>query len=431
MTIALFLCYIRFVFMGYAKATTKYDVIVIGGGAAGMMTAAVAAQRGKNVLIIEKNNELGKKLKITGGGRCNITNAEQDIHAFLKIYGSAQKYLYSMFSQFDNNDTFEYFESRGLPLVIEARKRCFPQTQKAFDVFKVLFDELKKYSVDIKYDELVIGFASNNGSIQKVITKKGEYSAESFVLATGGTSRPETGSTGDGFEWMRKLGHTVPKPTPDIVPLKVKEQWVKDISGTSLSFMKIRFLQEGKEYFQKTGKVLFTHFGLSGPLILNSAKQVKDLLHNGDVIVHIDMYPHTDLGNLDADIAKQLREHANKDFGNVLKELVPAGIQKAFEKILREDFLKTKCHSITKDMRKEFVTFLKALPLTVIDLMGFDRAVVADGGVDINEIDMRTMRSKKVENLFIVGDMLHINRPSGGYSLQLCWSSGYVAAQNV
>ena len=408
-----------------------FDVIVIGGGASGMMAAGQAAKRGKKVLLLEKNRSLGEKLKISGGGRCNITNNERDVRAFLQNYGQASDFLFSAFSKFGVNDTFSFFESLDLPLVVQARNRVFPYTEKAFDVFNTLRKNLEKNGVVIKTNHIVTGFKFRNGKIESVETSQGIIKAKSFILATGGVSHPETGSTGDGFKWLRKLGHSVKEPTPTIVPLAVEESWIKTLAGVSLTFMKITFFLEGKRQFLKTGKVLFTHFGLSGPLILNSASAVGELLKNGIVTARIDTYPDTDLGSLDHKIVKVFDQFKNNELKTAFKEIVPKGTNKAIETLLPEiNFLK-RVHSVTREERKKIVNLLKALPVTITDLMGNDRAVSADGGVILTEVDMRAMRSNLVENLYITGDLLHINRPSGGYSLQLCWTTGYVAGNSV
>lgn len=411
-----------------------YDVIVIGGGAAGMMAVARAKELGKKVLLLEKNAKLGEKLKITGGGRCNVTNAEFDTRQLLKNYGKAENFLYSPFSQFGVKETFEFFEKLNLPLVIQARKRAFPYTEKAHDVFRVLDQYIKGKDITIKTNSQVNKFLiEKSKQINKIIGVKVEntvYTAKSYILATGGMSHPETGSTGDGFKWLSDLGHTIKAPTPTIVPLATKESWVKNLSGVSLSFMKITFYLEGVKKFSKTGKLLFTHFGISGPLILNSAGKVNDLLYEGVVTAKIDTYPDTNEGDLEKKIIKVFDENKNKMFKNILDEIVPHGTIPAFLDILKNISPDTKVHSITKENRKSIVSLLKALPITITGLMGFDRAVVADGGVSLEEIEMKTMQSKVIPNLYIVGDLLHINRPSGGYSLQICWTSGYIAGSN-
>lgn len=412
------------------KTSGDYDVIVIGGGASGMFSAIHAAQKGKNVLILEKNDRLGNKLSITGGGRCNITNAETDTHTFLKNFGDKAKFLYSPYSQFSNADTCNFFEKNKMPIVVEARKRAFPKTQSAESVRTLFENLLKEAGVTIHTKTGVLGFRHKDGVITGVETNSGIYSATNYILATGGMSHPETGSTGDGFKWLAELGHSVSAPTPSIVPLKVKESWVHKISGTSLSFMKITFfVKNGNSLikkFYKKGKILFTHFGISGPLILNSATRVADILHEGAVVAAIDMYPDTDEGALEAKLLNIFDTNKNKLFKNVIDECVPHGLSQT---ILDLEIIEpeTKVHSISREQRKTLVSKLKAMPMTITGLMGYEKAVVADGGVPLEEVDTKTMRSKIISNLFITGDLLHINRPSGGYSLQLCWTTGYVA----
>lgn len=395
------------------------------------MAAGTAAAHGKRVLILEKNKVLGQKLNITGGGRCNVTNAEDDVRALLKHYGKAEHFLYSSFAQFGVADTFTFFESRGLPLVVQARKRAFPHTERAPDVCNVMKEYVK--GCTILTGKSVQKILINDGSITGVQVGKDTYTASSYILATGGMSHPETGSTGDGFGWLTNLGHSVKQSTPTIVPLATREPWSKVLSGTSLSFMKITFFADGKKAFTKTGKVLFTHFGLSGPLILNSAGKVADLLqYGGKVTATIDAYPDTDLGPLEDKVIKLLDVNKNKMLKNVLGTIVPEGMAPGIQLLLEKDInFETKVHSISREDRNKIVRTLKALPLTITNLMGYDRAVVADGGVMLEEIDTKTMRSKKIPNLYVTGDLLNITRPSGGYSLQLCWTTGYVAGMNA
>ena len=408
-----------------------FDVIVVGGGASGMMAAGRAAERGKRVLLIEKNKLLGEKLRISGGGRCNITNAEYDVHALLGKYGSAEHFLYSPFSQYGVEDTFSFFERLGLPLVVQARKRAFPNTEKANDVCEALKAYMKKSGVTIQANSAVKKILHDGTRVTGVATAAGTFTAESYILATGGMSHPETGSTGDGFGWLSDLGHTIKKPTPTIVPISVSDSWVHMLSGTSLSFMKITFFLEGVKQFSKTGKVLFTHFGLSGPLILNSAGKIGGLLEGGQVTARIDAYPDTDIGALDKSITKIFDASKNKMLKNIFKEVVPEGIAPGVMSLLPDIDFDTKVHSITKEERRRIVDTLKALPVHVTGLMGYDRAVVADGGIVLDEIDTKTMRSKLFSNLAVTGDLLHITRPSGGFSLQLCWTTGYVAGSNA
>lgn len=396
-----------------------------------MMAAAVAASRGRKVLLLEKNPQLGEKLKISGGGRCNITNAEEDVRKLLAKYGDAEQFLYSAFSQFGMKDTFTFFEERNLPLVVEARKRAFPASQKASDVFRTLLKYIEEGKVTILPKTKVSRIIAEGKRVVGVRAGQTTYTADSYILATGGTSRPETGSTGDGFGWLKALGHTVAAASPNIVPLKVRETWVRELSGVSLSFMKITFFAEGKKAFSEKGKLLFTHFGLSGPLILNASRRVSDLLEGGRVTAYIDCFPDTDEGTLEARILGVFDIHKNKMLKNVFDEIAPHGMHATLlTRVLNMD-PDTKVHSVTKEDRKQMVQTLKALPLTITDLMGFDRAVVANGGVSLLDVDMRTMRSRHFENLYITGDLLDITRPSGGYSLQLCWTTGFVAGTNA
>lgn len=409
----------------------QFDVVVIGGGASGMMAAIVAAQSGKRVVILEKNKTLGRKLDITGGGRCNITNAEFDTKKLLAVYGEAAPFLHSPFSQFSVQDTFDFFESRGMPLVVQALKRVFPKSEKATDVTNLLKHELEKLGVNIQTQTSVKKLLQDGNVITSVETTKGAFTGASYILATGGLSHPETGATGDGFLFLKELGHTVKDPTPSIVPLAVSDEWVHKLAGISVNDVKITFMLDGKKSFSKIGRIMFTHFGLSGPTILNSASKVADLFYSGSVTSLIDLFPSKDTGILEKDVIELFDTNKNKNLRTVFKELVPIGTASVLETHFPNiDFTK-KVHSVTKDERKHIVRLLKALPVTITGLMGFDRAVVADGGISLPEVDTKTMRSKKIDNLYITGDLLDINRPSGGYGLQLCWTTGYVAGKNA
>ncbi len=405
----------------------KWDVIVVGGGAAGMMAAGRAGERGKRVLLLEKNNCLGEKLKITGGGRCNITNAEFDVHLLLKQYGKAASFLFSPFSQFGVQSTFDFFQSKGLPLIIQAGKRAFPNTERALDVYKVLEKYVREGSVTIKTGAKTSRIMKESGKVIGIATRECVYEADAVVLATGGSSQPETGSTGDGFKWLRDIGHTVHMPTPSIVPLAVSEASIHMLKGVSVSQAKITFFLNGKKQFSRKGDLLFTHFGISGPVVLNSSGAVGDLLHAGTVTAIIDFFPESNERDLDDRIKALFEQHKNKTLKNIFSHIAPQQLLSCMQGVGGE----TKVHSVTKEQRKILVCTLKMLPLTITRLMGLDRAVVVDGGIDLREVHNRTMRSTLYVNLYIVGDLLHINRPSGGYSLQLCWTTGWVAGNSV
>lgn len=411
--------------------STTYDVIVIGGGPAGMMTAGRAAELGAHVLLIEKNEKPGKKLLITGGRRCNVTNAEFDNRKLLEKFKGKGKFLFSAFSQFSVSDALEFFHSHGMPTVIEEGQRVFPKSGRAQSVWNVLHDQMKKKRVTILTDSPCNGFVLKSGHIVGVKLLNGDVlHARSYVLATGGMSRPETGSTGEGLTWLEKIGHTVSKPNPALVPIRTKEAWAHKLSGLAYKDAKVSLFQNGVLQYARIGKILFTHVGLSGPLILNMSKDIGELLTYGPVGAVIDLFPKEDQGTLDKRIQEIFRIHQNKKIKNVLGEITEKALAQAIPSILQlpED---KEVNNITRDERLRIVKFLKAIPLTPTGLLGIEKAVVTSGGVVLEEVDFKTMRSRIHENLYLVGDVLDIDRPSGGYSLQLCWTTGFVAGTHV
>lgn len=409
-----------------------HDVIIIGGGASGMMCAGILARKGVRVLLIEKNRELGRKLAITGGGRCNITNADFDIRSFLSHYKDASKYLYSPFSKFSAEDTIRYFEERGLPIVIEARKRAFPASQRATDVVATLKKDLREKNVTILTQTPVRSLIIEGGAVKGVLlADSSAHRAQYVVLATGGTAAPDTGATGDGFKMLEAIGHTISKPSPNIVPLKTNAPWVHKLSGSTCSFMELKFSQNGKVMLKKKGKILFTHFGISGPLVLNLSHDVAELLKHGPVHASVNLFPDTNEGDLDARVVKLFDQNKNKKLRNVLPELLLKSIAHAVIHLAGDELAEKSVHSITKDERKRLVRTMQGMGFEIVGTMGLDRAVIADGGLALDEVDFTVMTSRKFQNLYVLGDMLHINRPSGGFSLQLCWTTAWVAAHDL
>ena len=411
---------------------TKFNTVVIGGGPSGMICAGFAGSKGKKVLLLEKNFSLGEKLKLTGGGRCNITNAEFDLEIFLDNFLNSKKFLYSPFSKFGVQDTFDFFESLNLPLVIEARKRAFPETQNAKDVVSALTKFMKQNNVTVKNNSEVRSISENNGRIESITLSSGErISAKNFVLATGGLAAPQTGSTGDGFNFLQELGHSIAKPEPNIVPLKTSAKWVHNLSGLSWSFMKISFIQDDKVKLEKTGKILFTHFGVSGPLILNISNQVSALFKNGKVMASIDLFPDTTLEDLDKKILKLFNNNQNNKLKNILPEIIFKKFSIEILNLPDVNLSERIINSISKDERKNLVAKLKNLTFPITGTLGFFEAVNISGGINPKEINFSNMTSKKFPNLYVLGDLIDIHKPSGGFALQLCWTMGAVAGKDI
>ena len=406
-----------------------WDVVVIGGGPAGMMSAGRASELGAKVLLLEKNDSLGKKLLITGGGRCNVTNAQFDTRKLLAKFKGNDQFLFSAFSQWSVKETLDFFHSRAMPTKIENELRVFPVSNTAQSVWDTLVEYLKKGNVTVRSNASVVDFVTDTETkkILSVKLKNGEeIVAKRFILATGGKSRPETGSTGDGFKWLKKLGHTVTEPVASLVPITLSDKWIKTLSGVTLPEVKLTLLQNGKKQDTQKGKILFTHVGVSGPTILNMSSDIAELLKYGEVIISLDLFPAEDYGKLNTKLQELFKTHTNKKFKNVLGEIIPGAVATVVVEFsnIKAD---TKCNSVTREERLALVQLLKAIPLHVSGLLGVDKAIVTSGGVALSEVDFKTMQSRLYSNLYLVGDILDIDRPSGGYSLQLCWTTGYIS----
>lgn len=407
------------------------DVVVIGGGPAGLMAAGISAKFGAKTLLIEKNDVMGKKLLLTGGGRCNLTNADPDERNFVSKFGKKGNFLFTPLSVFGTDDTVRFFESLGLKTKVEAGFRVFPETDNAMDVLGILTKFGKNNGVEYKLGNGVAHIKKLKGKIVSVILENGEeIKGKNFILATGGKSHPETGSTGDGFKWLKEIGHKVADADPSLVPIKLKEPWISEFAGITLENVGVSVWQDGKKEFGKKGRILFTHDGLSGPTILNMSKKIGDLLKKGEVKVAIDFFPGVGLDVMHERMIKLFENNPKKKIKNLSYSEVP---EKIYIKILENMGMDGEWYAneIKRGERMAIVETFKKFQLNVDSLLGYDKAIVSSGGVDLNEVDFKEFRSKIYDNLFLIGDILDFDRTSGGYSLQLCWTSGYIAGKSA
>mgnify|MGYP001579553215 FL=1 len=399
-----------------------------------MMAAGRVAEMGAKVILIEKNESLGKKLLITGGGRCNLTNAEFDTRKFLEKFKGDGKFLFSTFSQFGVKETLEFFHKLGVETKVENEQRVFPASDSSKTVLDALLKYIKKQKVEIILNSPVTDILTSKNDKQKIsgvrLKNRKEILARKVIIATGGTSRPETGSTGDGFGWLRKIGHTIIEPTPSLVPIAIKDAWIKKLAGLSLANIKITTFQNNVKQESGKGKIIFTHFGLSGPAILNMSKDIGELLKYGEVIISLDLFPSEDHGMLNTKIQELFKKQNNKKFKNSLNTLTPSALASEIVKISKIN-PETQCNSVTREERLALVNILKNIPIRADKLLGEEKAIISSGGVSLDEVDFKTMSSRLFPNLYLIGDILNIDRPSGGYSLQLCWTTGFVAGNST
>ena len=401
-------------------------MIVIGGGAAGLMAAYSAAVSGSEVLLLEKNEKLGKKIYITGKGRCNLANLcnEED---FLKNVVSNPKFLYSSLHQLNPEKTVELFNDLGLKTKVERGNRVFPISDHASDVTKVLEKKLKELGVTICLNTRVLGIKIENGTFLGVETEeKGFIKADECVIATGGLSYPSTGSTGDGYEFAESLGHTLTPTYPSLVGLKTKEAFVKEMEGLSLKNIVLKCQIDGKEKFKDQGEMLFTHNGVSGPLILTvSALFSKSVAEGKKMQLVLDLKPALSEEMLDARIVRDFSANSNKAVKNILGALVPASMVNVILRLSGIDGEK-KANSITAKERRALLKTVKEFSLEVTKTGDFSEAVVTKGGVNVREINPRTMESLKCKGVYFAGEVMDVDALTGGYNLQIAWSTGYV-----
>ena len=420
------------------KTNIKADVVVIGGGPAGMMAAGRAAECGRTVLLLEKNKTLGKKLLLTGGGRCNLTNGISNIRAMLAKYKGSDQFLFSAFSQFGVKDTLSFFNKRGMATKEEDEGRVFPVSNKAQSVSDSLVQYIKEGGVEIRTSAAVADISIDNLAKDIHIQLKGlpdgkaggiEITAKSCIIATGGISYPKTGSTGDGFAWLKKFGHTIIDNDFALVPIEIKDEWAKKLSGLTLNDIRLSVFLNGqkqKNFGKQEGKLLFTHFGVSGPTVLNMSKDIGELLQGGEIVIGLDLFPKLDHGALKQKLQTLLVAESNKKLKNTLSKIIPSALVLSILEIAGING-ETANHSVRSEERMKLVALMKGIPLHIKGLLGADKAIVSSGGVALEEINFKTMQSRLIPNLYIIGDVLNINRPSGGYSLQICWTTGFVS----
>ena len=421
----------------YRYKKERYDVCVIGGGPAGMMAAGRAAELGASVILIEKNEGLGKKLLVTGGGRCNVTNDTPDVRAFLAKLKGKGKFLFSAFAQHAVADSLDFFHKAGMETKVENEGRVFPVSDSARSVYDVLLAYMKRHRFEVATGVSAKGFHVRDGQIVGLnISGVGAQTvvADSYVMATGGTSAPETGSTGEGFRWLAAAGHTIVEPDAALVPIKIAEKWVRDLSGVSNQNARLSIYENGKRASSAVGRMVFAHFGISGPLVLNFSKEVREALQYaqpGDRIeLSLDIMPDLDPAALDQKVLAAFKDNQNKKLKNALKDLVAPATAPTVIKLAKLDAEK-EVNLVTREQRLGLVKLLKDMRMTPTGFLGKEKAIVASGGVKLEEVDFRTMQSRLVSNLYLVGDVLDIERPSGGYSLQLCWTTGWVAGSHA
>lgn len=408
----------------------KKKVLIVGGGASGMMAAIVAARRGFSVTLIEKNKILGKKLLITGKGRCNLTNAAESVEDLIQNVTKNSSFLYSAFYSFTNEDTMEFFKNLGVGLKVERGRRVFPESDKSMTVVSALEKELKKCGVKIICDT-VDEIAVKDKKITGIITQKGGFlGCDKLILATGGLSYQNTGSTGDGYWWAEDLGHKIEEPIPSLVPLKVVEKWPTELQGLSLKNIAITVVNEkNKKVYEDFGEMMFAHFGITGPVILSASAHLRPM-ENDKYTVYVDLKPALDEKQLDLRLLRDFEKNINKSIYNCLKELLPQRMIEIFLYLCKIEPDK-KVNLITKEERKSIIQNLKALKITVSDYCPIEQAIITSGGVSVKEINPSTMESKIIKDLYFAGEIIDVDAYTGGFNLQIAFSTGYLAAMSL
>lgn len=412
------------------KQENDFDIIIIGGGPAGMMAAIMASESGKKVALLDKNSSLGKKLLITGDGRCNLTHANLNNRELALVFGKEGDFLLSPLTHFGVKETMDFFNKLGVELKIELDGRVFPKSDKSITILQALLKKLKENKVSLLLNSEVIKIEKTGKLIKNITLANGEkITAQKYILTTGGKAYPITGSTGEGYTYAQKLGHTVIKPRAALVPVQVKEKWIKNLSGLSFEDVRVSLLVGGKTIKKKEGDILFAHFGLTGPLILDMSREIGSAMAQGKTKLLIDLYYKKNQEELETILQKLLEQKPKQELKNILSELVPIKIAPylIYFAGLKENVIGSE---INKEAREKIVKVIKRLEFNAVSLVGFDRAMATAGGVSLKEIDNKTMKSKLIENLYFAGEIINLDGPCGGYNLQMCWTTGYIAGNN-
>ena len=412
------------------EGTFMSKVLIVGGGAAGMMAGVHAARNGHEVHILEKNEKLGKKLYITGKGRCNVTN-NCDTEELFPAVMQNPKFLYSAFYSWNSQDVMAFFEELGVPLKVERGGRVFPESDHSSDIIRGLERALKKAGAKIHLHTEVKEVKEENGTVTGVILKDGNFlSGDSVIVATGGFSYQATGSTGDGYRFAKEMGHKVTEIEPSLVPLRTKEDYIPRLQGLSLKNVALTVECGKKTVYQDFGEMMFTHFGVTGPMILSASAHVGRWLKKGECRGYLDLKPALTKEQLDARVLREFEAGQNKQFKNVIGVLFPSSMTPVMLELggIPGD---KKIHEISREERLGFEEIVKAFPFTITGMGEFKEAIITRGGVSVKEVQPGTMESKKVKNLYFIGEVLDLDAVTGGYNLQIAWSTAYLAAQAI
>ena len=409
------------------KNEENFDVAVIGGGPAWMMAALSASFGGAKVALIEKNQYLGKKLLLTGNGRCNLTQTGCDTREFIEKIGKNGKFLFSALSTFGPKEIMDFFETFGLKLKTEKNGRVFPLSDRATDVRNALMKALEKNGVKIIFGQDVSEFKIKGKKIEYLeLAGKKKIYADHFILAAGGKSYPSTGSAGDWYPKLEKMGHTVLAPAPALVPIETGETWIKELQGISLKNITINLSANNRKTAIGSGEIIFTHFGLSGPAVINASKAIGRHLKNGKVILELDLLPALNISDLEEKMRRGFENNKKKALKNYLSGIFPEKIALMLVRIVGME-KNCKISSITRVERTSLARAVKNFPITATALLDFNHAMVTSGGINLKEVDPKTMRSKIISNLSFAGEILDLDGPTGGYNLQIAWSTGHAA----